>query len=368
MAHLLQRKQINRLLISLVTGKNVEGADILGAIVMMKDITLREVFLDSLYAKAPCFIPILSYMILVDIVRSLLREANQIDDYRAIIRSYNLSTLYSMKIDGIAISLKSALRGHEAWSNLDFWFHCTEELIGHDVDRWKPYSSLSFDLLAMDDHQVNCILVINRIQSIVTSMHSLGVTVEIEEQYLSHVVNYFGFGSSGINILQAPTTRFISWLLDIAVVHREEYRDRDRAGTGTLEDIPQQPDKRTKAAELGYCPLQEVLFSVAHKLLGASSKPAHQLCICGRTLGCWQPLGIFEKRFSNRENLPSVLCEPCYRHILTSPLACDGTFPVTSRCVVPLIEPEPPTSFSSGEINLCCRLDHRESVDRDLIS
>eukprot|EP01041_Mallomonas_annulata_P009027 gene9027-18696_t len=346
MAYHLQKKRFDRLLIALMAGKSVEGADILSVVVMLKEAIMRGLFLDSLYSKAPCTVPMSSYLVLVDLMRVLLRESNNADDFKVMMRAFGVSSLFAMKCEGITISLKSSLRYHEAWSNTDFWMYCTDDLIAKDVERWTRYSSLSFDLLAMDEQQVNGILAINRIQAVLTSMQSIGINEheQLRQEYLAGIVDYFGLNTVGINILQSPTERFIAWLLDIALVHREEQKPKADLGA------PISIDKRSKASELGYCPLQEMLFNVADKLLGLPKKSLgndDMACICGMPLGGWQPLGIFEKRFSIRENLPCVLCESCYRHILTSPLTSDGSFTHTSRCVVPMTEPEPPTSFSS---------------------
>eukprot|EP00607_Mallomonas_marina_P008531 CAMPEP_0182418460 /NCGR_PEP_ID=MMETSP1167-20130531/2886_1 /TAXON_ID=2988 /ORGANISM="Mallomonas Sp, Strain CCMP3275" /LENGTH=624 /DNA_ID=CAMNT_0024592675 /DNA_START=493 /DNA_END=2367 /DNA_ORIENTATION=- len=286
-----------------------------------------------------------SYMTLVDLMRVLLRESNNADDFRVIMRAFTIANLYAVKCDGISIPIRSGLRYHEAWLNVDFWLFCTDELVSRDVQRWTRYSAHSFDLLAMDDVQVNGILAVNRVQAILASMHTVGITEDAREDYLLGVVEYFGLIAKGINILQPPTERFIAWLLDIALIHREEHKSK------VAPETPLHMDKRAKSAELGYCPLQEMLFSVANKLqVIPPKKPVagdDMLCICGMTLGGWQPMGLFEKRLSHRENLPSILCETCYRQIICSPLECDRICTHTNRCVVPMTEPEPPFSFSS---------------------
>lgn len=338
------RKRFDKLLISLMTGKIVEGSEILAVVVLMKESAVRDEWLDSLYSKAPCDrLPITSYCTLVDLMRASLRESNNTDDYKAIFKIFYISNLYGMKSEGVAMTLKSALRNHEAWYNPNFWFFCAEELVARDVCQWTRYSSVSFDLLAMDENHVNAILCINRIQSIFSSMCSVGVDDAVKETYLTKALTTFGLTSNGINILVPPTDRFVAWLLDMALAHREE---QSGSGRGQSREEEAVVDKRSRSAELGYSPLQQMLFYVAHMLVGAGGND-DGICVCGQALGGWQPLGIYDTRLSLRENLPCVLCETCFRQILANPLMSEGSYVAVKRCVVPMTEPEPPTSFGS---------------------
>ena len=338
-----QRKRFDRLIVMLMTGKAIDPTDILDVIKMSKDNDHREEFLNSLFANAPCErLPLQSYVVLSDILRAMLRECNNYEDYKSVQRIFNCSNLYSFKKDGIAVPLKCAFASHEVWNNPNFWLYCTYELVAKDVEKWSSYLSISFDFLSIDECEVNAMLAINRIQAVLLSMRSVNIGEDVKEAFIKGTLDAFGLTSAGVNILRPPTERFIAWLLDVALVHREEMMELLDKETSV------HVNSRPKSAEVGYCPLQEILFYVADKLVGAPARPSCAMnCVCGVALGGWQPLGIFERAFAVRSNLPCILCEGCYRHILSSPVTSNGSFIEVKRCVVPMTEPEPPTSFSS---------------------
>jgi hypothetical protein len=199
-----KKKKVDRLLLDILTDKNVDGQEILATVVMMKESAFRELFLESMYSKAPGYLSLPSFMLIVDFIRVILRESNNVYDFKSMARAYTLSSLYSVKCEGIAISIKSALRYHEAWCNTEFWVNCTDELIARDIDRWMTcHSSLSFDLLAMEDQHVYGIFAINRIQAILISMQSVGIHEEhdVRKEFLLSMIEHFHLSSKGdINI------------------------------------------------------------------------------------------------------------------------------------------------------------------------
>ena len=74
---------------------------------------------------------------------------------------------------------------------------------------------------------------------------------------------------TGIDISHAPSERFISWLLDVALVHREESSELTPDNTVLVH-----MDSRLKSADIGFCPTQEMLFKVADKLICTTPKKA----------------------------------------------------------------------------------------------
>jgi hypothetical protein len=158
MAHGSPRARFNEFLSQIITSQDVDGSELLIIIGMLRERTLREEFLECLHNHAPCFrLSQSSYYNLLDIIRALLREANNSGDFKSIASIFSTSRLYGKSVGSFVFSILKSLPTHEAWSNVTFWLQCTEEIISDDITKWKALPSQSKKLLGIADSQVHII-------------------------------------------------------------------------------------------------------------------------------------------------------------------------------------------------------------------
>lgn len=149
------RARFNDLISQIITSQEIDGSELLIIIGMLRERTLREEFLDCLHTKAPYFrLSLLSYNHLLDVMRALLREANNSGDFKSIAAVFTTSRLYGRNVGGFVYSIMKSLPSHEVWSNVSFWMYCTDELISEDIIRWDDLSSNSRKFLNLPDSQV----------------------------------------------------------------------------------------------------------------------------------------------------------------------------------------------------------------------
>lgn len=156
------RARFNDFISQIITSQEVDGSELLIIIGMLRERTLREEFLECLHNHAPCFrLSQSSYYNLLDIMRALLREANNSGDYKSIASMFASSRLYGKSVGSFMFTILKSLTSHEAWSNVAFWLHCTDEIISYDVSRWRELPSKSKKLLSFPECQVCDILSTN---------------------------------------------------------------------------------------------------------------------------------------------------------------------------------------------------------------
>ena len=149
------RARFNEFLSQIITSQDVDGSELLIIIGMLRERTLREEFLECLHNHAPCFrLSQISYYNLLDIIRALLREANNSGDFKSIAAIFSTSRLYGRSVGSFVFSILKSLPTHEAWSNVAFWMQCTDEIVADDIQRWKDLPSKSKKILNIPESQV----------------------------------------------------------------------------------------------------------------------------------------------------------------------------------------------------------------------
>jgi hypothetical protein len=150
------RARFNELISQIITSQEIDGSELLIVIGMLRERTLREEFLDCLHTKAPYFrLSMLSYNHLLDVMRALLREANNSGDFKSIAAVFTTSRLYGRSTGGFIFTIMKSLPSHEVWSNIPFWIFCTDELICEDIARWDEVSSSGKKIFGLHDSQVS---------------------------------------------------------------------------------------------------------------------------------------------------------------------------------------------------------------------
>jgi hypothetical protein len=150
MSHLNQgpHTRFNELVSNLLMSLEIDGSDLLVAIGMLRERSLREEFLDILLSRGGNLsLTQSSYLTLVDLMRALLRESNNTGDHSSIASVFAISRMYGRSIDGFKLTVLNFLPKHEAWLNPTLWLNCTDELIANDILRWEGLPSKSRRLL-----------------------------------------------------------------------------------------------------------------------------------------------------------------------------------------------------------------------------
>jgi hypothetical protein len=149
------RARFNELISQIITSQEIDGSELLIVIGMLRERTLREEFLDCLHSKAPYYrLSMLSYNHLLDVMRALLREANNSGDFKSIAAVFTTSRMYGRSTGGFIFTIMKSLPSHEVWSNIPFWIFCTDELISEDICRWDEVSSHGKKIFGLHDSQV----------------------------------------------------------------------------------------------------------------------------------------------------------------------------------------------------------------------
>lgn len=362
------RGRFNDVLSQVITGQTVPGSEILAIIGMFRERSLREQFLMCLHIKAPYLrLSRASYLTLVDLLRTLLREANNSGDYRCGVTCFSLAQHYGVTNSGVVLTVLQSLCKHEAWSNINFWMYATEELIMRDIDRWNNLSSKHKQFIPLEDKHMYVLFAISRVQSIVfSSMRAVCVSVDFMSEYIETAMRAYALSMDVIDITVSPCREYVVWLMDLAIMQYlstancsldTSESNRSNTGSGSYKF-----DTRLRSVELGYSALQELLLSVGEKQAGnlsnASSKAGSMhstassaattiidSCVCGSPVGTWQPLGVSDSEFGHRVHASNVLCERCFRAVMASPLNIGDAPPEIGRCVVPMLPPLRPATF-----------------------
>lgn len=209
------RARFNELISQIITSQEIDGSELLIVIGMLRERTLREEFLDCLYTKAPYFrLSLMSYNHLLDVMRALLREANNSGDFKSIAAVFTTSRLYGRSTGGFIFPIIKSLPSHEVWSNVSFWMYCTDELICEDITRWDDLSSNSKKFLNLPDSQVYIFLAINRIHAVAfSSMMTVNVSTTVIRSYVETACESYGLDIAHIDLSKSPCEEFVVWLL-----------------------------------------------------------------------------------------------------------------------------------------------------------
>ena len=138
------RAQFNDFISKVIGDLGIEGSEILELVIMLRQRNLREDFIFCLHNKAPFMrLSKSSFAHLVDVLRALLREANNTGDHKSVSAAYRVSQLYGKTLGTFEYSLLPSLASHEVWRNNTYWIEATDALLTQDIFRWQGLSSKS---------------------------------------------------------------------------------------------------------------------------------------------------------------------------------------------------------------------------------
>lgn len=138
------RALFNEFIRKIIGDLGIDGADILQLVIMLRQRNLREDLIFCLHNKAPHMrLSKTSFAHLVDVLRALLREANNTGDHSSISAAFRVSQLYGRTLGVFEYSLLSSLSSHEVWHNPSYWIQATDALLSKDIFRWQALSSIS---------------------------------------------------------------------------------------------------------------------------------------------------------------------------------------------------------------------------------
>lgn len=307
---------------------------------------MQKCFLIGCRRRAPAYhLTEASYQYFADVFRVILREANNDSDFIDVREVFDLSSLIGFSRNGAVILLKAGIRFHEAWRNEQFWKHCFSDMVAGDTEHigheyTEKVDTIATDLFQMDPLEFKSFLIVNRAQALARSMKSLGLRNSMIRDVIHACAGEYPGEDLSEELFRPPSKNFVTWLLDVALIATEKELSEPIDKTLMFNSKPRYTD-------LGYSPLQQLIFFVIDKLCRTNilvKMPG--ICFCGLPLGGWQPLGLYDPTATQRELLPLLICEQCYRLLTVRPLqghtGRSGCLVTLGRAAVPVIAPLAP--------------------------
>ena len=318
---------------------------------MFKSVENRSCFLSALMSRAPYkHLDHKYFNILMDLCVQLLNESSSSNDFNSMLRLFHASRMYAMVHLECSISIADCLRAYHGYHNVDFWLYVTRFQLAQDIARWANFTDPSRNFLNLPNEQVYVLFVINRIHSTVTSMQFLRISLDTFAEYLSKILEIFHFTDSSINITHIPSINFISWLLRIFSRLSNQMK-LAHFTTSKLDVFRSECAEGNLYDEIGYSPVQELILYIAElscaEPVSESADEVHdqfRQCICGATSGSWIGCGVGSPQ-DERNACPNLLCELCFRQLLSNPLQSDGQHEATGLCPIPKSLPFTMKSF-----------------------
>ena len=138
------RLQINEFIRRVIGDLGIDGSDILHLVILLKERVIRDDLVYCLHNKGPqMHLSSVSFSHLSDILRAVLREANNVGDHKSISGVFRVSQLYGKTIGTYEYSMLSSLSSHEVWQNESYWFSATDALLSQYIFRWQSLSQTS---------------------------------------------------------------------------------------------------------------------------------------------------------------------------------------------------------------------------------
>lgn len=245
------------------------------------------------------------FNILAEIICEFIEEAAYDEDYNALCRIYRVSSHIGISLGGTAepldgsqiLSFKAFMDGSKFWRYEMFWVQTTVDLVRGDMHQWAKIMFIFREnkikdiglFGSMNSSQVRSLMVISRIQAIMSSMRSVDLSNEFTVQVLTELSAQLGLKEIGINITNTcmnPVRPFLMRLLKVAStvflpalaqrakqVHKmhSHSHNRDEDGQSTIfstisltkskVEIVENPHTVPLGSEIGYCPALELIFS-----------------------------------------------------------------------------------------------------------
>jgi hypothetical protein len=370
------RVAVRGLLQQLCAGEGVDGGSILSAVARLRDGRARAELTGAAREHAPSLsMRKPSFLILVDLFRVCLREANNAGDYKCVRNIFNLAYQFGMELSGGAIFVGRMLQSHEAWKNINFWLFCADELIRYDIMRFTYWTQRNSPVLPLEEPIFIATVVIIRLQAIVfNSMQVVRVPAEVVLDFLNTAAEIYGISgsetgySAGADLLRRPVSDFVAWLQDTIIFEMRSdlapyIKDDSARGEGgesagdeasvtsSTATAPATGGDKAPSAEavgalsydMGFCPLLELLYRLVVKHANASPAMANEgdsshigssyssgaigqsaarrqapgpmiSCVCGQPTGRWRVLGTFPVH--KKALASSMLSRRLIRHVL----------------------------------------------------
>lgn len=311
----------------------------------------RSCFLASLMARAPYkHLEHKYFNILMDLCVQLLKEASLANDFTSMSKLFHSSRMYAMVHLDCPITIATCLRSYHEYHNVDFWLYSTRYLLAQDIARWEHFSEPKRNFLNLPNDQIYVLFAINRIQSTVTSMQYLRIALDTFVEYLSKILEILHLNDSGVDITITPSMSFKSWLLRI-LSRLSTRMNLPNFTTSKLDMFRSECSEGKLFDEVGYSSIQEVILYIAELSCNEPvPKSAYdslfRYCICGATTGSWVGCGVTDP-LDERNGIPSILCEVCFRQLLSNPLQSDGNHEIVEMCPIPQHTPFTMQSFHS---------------------
>jgi hypothetical protein len=235
------------------------------------------------------------------------------------------------------------------------WVYQTQQVLLDDFQRWSKFNEHGLphefiNLAGFPVAELRCLFLVNRFQSMVTTMQFLRLTSDTILGYFDKVSALYNLAAANIDVKTSLSSAFIAWVVKVAVQLMERSGDVmfvpalvsdliNKCVDGRLVDMP------------GYSPLQELILCVAerHALLCSAEDSDNNAwdasfssCVCGGELSAWRPMGMelpsdVSTDAEHLVKVPRVLCELCFRQLYSNPLRTDGVHVAVQVCTVLLI-------------------------------
>lgn len=301
----------------------------------------RNSFLSTLMARAPYKHLDHNYFnILMDLCAQLLNDASTSNDFTSMLKLFHSSRMYAVVHLDCSISIADCLRAYHGYHNVDFWLYVTRFHLAQDIARWENYTDPKRNFLNLPNEQVYVLFAVNRIHSTVTSMQFLRISLDTFAEYLSKILEILHFTDAGVNITRIPSLSFISWLLRI-LSRLSNHMRLTHFTTSKLDVFRSECAEGKLNDEVGYSPIQELILYIAELSCAEpeaqttdDSHDQFRHCICGATTGSWIGCSVASPQ-DERNAFPSLLCELCFRQILSNPLQSDGQHETMGLCPIP---------------------------------
>lgn len=181
--------------------------------------------LHALSGKGQLVLNLTHFELLTDVLRVILREANNDHDALSIRMVYLVAELVGTYLgpggpvgDSYLRSVKVGLRTHEAWQNVDFFNTVLDECVARDKQHWMHLHGPLQEILCFEVHneEIIALLLSFRLKAIAHAILQLRAPLHLIEGVLAHCRRAHGATFSLDDLYEPLQTPFMLWLLDVA--------------------------------------------------------------------------------------------------------------------------------------------------------
>jgi hypothetical protein len=182
--------------------------------------------LHALSGKNQLVLSLTHYEVLTDVLRVILREANNEQDYLSIRMVFFLSGLVGTYLGqggrgghSSLRTIKSALRTHEAWKNATFYLGVLDECLARDKQHWMHLQGPLQEIFCCEvkNEEIISLLLSFRLKALAKALLELQAPSTILEELLVHVREKHGFAQRKEDLYAPLDLRHMLWLVDVLV-------------------------------------------------------------------------------------------------------------------------------------------------------